>query len=678
MSFFNQYPYININDLNLDFILNAIKEMRNEVTNFVSINAIKYANPIQWNITSQYEKNTIVIDPLTGTAYISVMPVPSGVALTREEYWTVVFDLGSFVTRAAKNFTTRYEQDTTLTATFNSVAGDWLVWGDTLYIANVNITAGDSYVIDGNIRRITIEEVKNTIVQLIADNYDAIVTMIGDLNDLTTTDKTNIVAAINEVVGNLTTLSSNVGDLNDLNTTDKSSIVNAINESLTSGESFAENSAKNFALLFEASGTSNATISSTIGDWLVIGTTLYIVIAPISIGDAYIVNTNIVKNTMVEIIGTLTNLNTVTKSSIVAAINEVLGTLNTTATTINNTIGDLNNLTTTDKSNVVNAINEVESEIGSINTQKRIIAISDSYGMGRNSTTPWTTFFQQYMGLSSSDYYTWSEGSMGFNRTGDNGHTVQQLLAFHENDVSSPNTITHVVIALGLNDTLALTGLDTAIDSCISYVKTTYPNAKIMIGFIGNFYTKDSTTQEAYFTAIEEYISACGRNGVTYLRGAEYPMHNMQYMQADHIHPTTPGSAAIARFIASYIDGGAAYIEYQDISMTTTNFDAVTHCKQTIANDIVSVVPVFDRCTVALSLSRNIATQIGTLVNPIISGVGGSIHYNLCYLYDGTDYVPAYWYIFAGGLYVVSTKTITVPVGSATNFISGNYPTIEA
>lgn len=226
---FNQYPYLNLNDLNLDYILKAIKEMRYEVTNFVSINAIKYADPIQWNITSQYEKNTIVIDPQTGTAYISVAAVPAGVALTRPEYWTVVFDLGSFVTRAAKNFTTRYEQDTTTTATFPTTAGEWLVWGDTLYVANVNITAGDSYVVDGNIRRITVEEVKNTIIQLIADNYNAIITMIGDLNDLTTTNKSNLVAAINEV---LSTLNSTAGDLDDLNTTDKSNLVAAINEIL--------------------------------------------------------------------------------------------------------------------------------------------------------------------------------------------------------------------------------------------------------------------------------------------------------------------------------------------------------------------------------------------------------------------------------------------------------------
>lgn len=223
---FNQYPYINVNDLNLDYILSQIKIMMNEVTNFVSINAIKYADPIQWDITRQYEKNTVVIDPVTGTAYISVAPVPAGVALTRPEYWTVVFDLGSFVTRAAQNFTSRYESETTLTATFPSNMGEWLVWGDVLYKALTNITAGDTYVVDGNIEHFTIEDVYNSYLNTIA----SILAIIGDLQDLTTSDTSSIVNAINSV---LTDLNLTIGDLANLTTSDTSDIVNAINSVLT-------------------------------------------------------------------------------------------------------------------------------------------------------------------------------------------------------------------------------------------------------------------------------------------------------------------------------------------------------------------------------------------------------------------------------------------------------------
>ena len=209
----NVYPYLNLNDLNLDFVMKAIADMKYEVTNFVSINAIKYANPIQWNITSQYEKNTIVIDPVTGTAYISVAPVPAGVALTRPEYWTVVFDLGSFVTRAAQNFTDNWESDTTTTATFASNVGDWLVWGDVLYKVISPITAGDTYVVNSNIEHFTIEDLYNTYLNTIAQ----ILAMIGDLNNLITPNTSDLVNALNSVwtkVGGapLNTVAQNLSD----------------------------------------------------------------------------------------------------------------------------------------------------------------------------------------------------------------------------------------------------------------------------------------------------------------------------------------------------------------------------------------------------------------------------------------------------------------------------------
>lgn len=213
MGIFENFPYTNFHELNLQWILRALKELEHTIDEFVSINALKYADPIQWNITSQYEKNTIVIDPVTGIAYISVQPVPSGVALTNTDYWTVVFDLGSFVTKAAKNFTSNYEEATTLTATMSLNAGDWVIWGDTLYKALVNITAGDTYVPDSNIKQFTMEE------------------LCGHLDDLNTTDKSNLVAAINEV---LQTLQDTAGDLDNLSTTDKSNLVAAINEILSS------------------------------------------------------------------------------------------------------------------------------------------------------------------------------------------------------------------------------------------------------------------------------------------------------------------------------------------------------------------------------------------------------------------------------------------------------------
>ena len=285
MGMFNEYPYRNLTDLNLDYIFKIMKEVEKQVEYFVSLNAIKYADPIQWDITRQYEKNTIVIDPLTGTAYISVAPVPAGTALTRPEYWTVVFDLQRFVTKSCKNFTTRYETETTTTATFNTPANSWLCWADVLYKANVNITAGDSYVPGGNITAFTMEDFG------------------GHLENLLTTDKTNVVAAINELFNITQGIISDMGDLNDLTTVDKTSIVNAINELVTD-------------------------LSNAI-------------------------------NTIYIAIGDLSDLTTTDQSSIVNAINEV----DRNVDTLDTKVGDLTNLTTSDKSSIVNAINDINSII---------------------------------------------------------------------------------------------------------------------------------------------------------------------------------------------------------------------------------------------------------------------------------------------------------------------------
>ena len=93
MAFYDKFPYTNFQELNLDLILKVLKEQEEEIEKFVSINALKYANPLQWNITTQYEKNTIVVDPATEVAYISVAPVPVGVSILDTDYWTPVFDL---------------------------------------------------------------------------------------------------------------------------------------------------------------------------------------------------------------------------------------------------------------------------------------------------------------------------------------------------------------------------------------------------------------------------------------------------------------------------------------------------------------------------------------------------------------------------------------------------------
>ena len=336
MGFIAKYPYTDFHELNLDYLLQVIKSVEITLKDFVSLNAIKYADPIQWSITRQYEKNTVVIDPLTGTAYISVAPVPIGAALTRPEYWTVVFDLEQFVTKASENFANTYEAQTTTTATQATPQYGWIVWGGILYVANTNITPGDAYVVDGNITRITVEDI------------------CGHIQTLNTTDKSNLVAAVNEV---LATLISTAGDLNSLTTTDKSNLVAAINEVITTFDAAVLDIQTDIGDLATLATTDKTSLVNAINE--VLATLAADVIA------------------LEGITGDLANLTTTDKTSLVNAINEVLATLVADVSAINGVTGDLANLNTSDKTSLVNAINEVLASIN--NTFNTIMLNIEDY-----------------------------------------------------------------------------------------------------------------------------------------------------------------------------------------------------------------------------------------------------------------------------------------------------------
>lgn len=141
-------PYTNFHDLNLDWIIEVLNEFNTKLTDFVSLATIKYADPIQWDITSQYEANTVVVDS-NGNAYLSVRPVPSGVSLDRTEFWTKIgnFDeLWADVKRAI----TPNDEGHSPSATADRDAND-LVWvnGSLVRITKA-MTAGDAYVPGSN------------------------------------------------------------------------------------------------------------------------------------------------------------------------------------------------------------------------------------------------------------------------------------------------------------------------------------------------------------------------------------------------------------------------------------------------------------------------------------------------------------------------------------------------
>lgn len=123
-------------------------------------------------------------------------------------------------------------------------------------------------------------------------------------------------------------------------------------------------------------------------------------------------------DTAITNIGTLANLDTATKTSTVAAINEVVGK-----------IGNLSNLDTTIKSDLVNAINEIITPAGTILPYAGSVA-PDGYLMADGSNVSRTTYANLFSVIGTT--YGVGDGS---------------------NTFTLPNLVGKVIVGLNSNDT---------------------------------------------------------------------------------------------------------------------------------------------------------------------------------------------------------------------------------
>ena len=164
-------PYTNFHDLNLDWIMDELNEFNTRLTNFVSLATIKYADPIQWDITSQYEANTVVVDS-KGNAYLSVQPVPSGVSLDRTEFWTKIGNFDELWADVKKAITPNDEGHSP-TATAARAVND-LVWvnGALVRVTRAMI-AGDAYVPGSNCVSSSTNEVLHYLINAFNEGLSA-------------------------------------------------------------------------------------------------------------------------------------------------------------------------------------------------------------------------------------------------------------------------------------------------------------------------------------------------------------------------------------------------------------------------------------------------------------------------------------------------------------------------
>ena len=109
MGIFENVPYTNFHDLNLDSILKQVKELYTLTKTWIENNNIQFADPVDWNIDTTYDANRIVYSQELKTAYISKKVVPAGTNITNTDFWLPVATIDAYPLYSATTETATFQ-----------------------------------------------------------------------------------------------------------------------------------------------------------------------------------------------------------------------------------------------------------------------------------------------------------------------------------------------------------------------------------------------------------------------------------------------------------------------------------------------------------------------------------------------------------------------------------------
>lgn len=186
---------------------------------YIETSSISYADPIQWDITKQYPRNTVVVT-VNGDGYLSTQPVPIGIDIDNEDYWTKIGNF-SELWGSVKLAITPADEKLKTTASANRNIND-LVWlNNDLYVVTKAMDAGTRYIEGTNCKKTDIGEQLNDLNTKVENNKSSVDDSIRKIN----TDIKNINTNLNnkidkDTVGNLDqTVSGNMNQTVDGNVT---------------------------------------------------------------------------------------------------------------------------------------------------------------------------------------------------------------------------------------------------------------------------------------------------------------------------------------------------------------------------------------------------------------------------------------------------------------------------
>lgn len=170
---------------------------------YIETSSISYADPIQWDITKQYPRNTVVVT-VNGDGYLSTQPVPIGIDIDNEDYWTKIGNF-SELWGSVKLAITPVDEKLKTTASEARAVND-LVWlNNDLYIITKAMDAGTRYIEGTNCKKTDIGEQLNDLNTKVENNKSSVDSSIEQIN----TNIENINTNLNNKIDKNT-----VGDLN--------------------------------------------------------------------------------------------------------------------------------------------------------------------------------------------------------------------------------------------------------------------------------------------------------------------------------------------------------------------------------------------------------------------------------------------------------------------------------
>lgn len=169
---------------------------------YIETSSISYADPIQWDITKQYPRNTVVVT-VNGDGYLSTQPVPIGIDIDNEDYWTKIGNF-SELWGSVKLAITPVDENLKTTASAARAVND-LVWlNNDLYVITKAMDAGTRYIEGTNCKKTDIGEQLNDLNTKVDNNKSSVDNSIEQINTNIENINTNLNNKIDKnTVGNL-------------------------------------------------------------------------------------------------------------------------------------------------------------------------------------------------------------------------------------------------------------------------------------------------------------------------------------------------------------------------------------------------------------------------------------------------------------------------------------------